>query len=322
MTNSLVPLFSICTEVTNREATIIRTIESIRHQEFRDFEYIIVDNKSSDNSLKLISDYLDTHPEFKKKVTLKTNHTRVNDIASWNAPLREAVGRYIVVCEGDDWFSSNHLSLMAEIIETHPDIGVIVSPQSKLSKSIYEKFKGVISSEDMSNYLINFEFLPPPSEMIFLREMDQKPFFYDDDIFVYAGEYSLIDKLYDKGLKTIIAQTKTVHRGTKFNPTIKKYFHIQDSYFCLKHRWLNRYQPDSYKNARRKLLQTTTQILAQEIVYFSIDKKIIKTFIKESMDLKYIPAFIFIKSVQKQIIIRIKSLLKKGLYIARTHLQS
>ena len=50
--------FSICTEVTNREKTIERTLRSISNQSFFDYEYVIVNNCSNDKSHDVILDYL------------------------------------------------------------------------------------------------------------------------------------------------------------------------------------------------------------------------------------------------------------------------
>ena len=48
------PLFSIITVVKNNEKLILKTIKSIEHQEFKNFEYIIIDGKSEDSTLKKI----------------------------------------------------------------------------------------------------------------------------------------------------------------------------------------------------------------------------------------------------------------------------
>ena len=52
------PFFSICTEVTNREKTIERTLRSISNQSFFDYEYVVVNNFSNDKSHDVISNYL------------------------------------------------------------------------------------------------------------------------------------------------------------------------------------------------------------------------------------------------------------------------
>ena len=51
------PFFSIITVVKNDENNIIKTIKSVHSQSFKDFEHIIIEGKSDDNTLKKILDY-------------------------------------------------------------------------------------------------------------------------------------------------------------------------------------------------------------------------------------------------------------------------
>ena len=55
--NKKVPFFSVITVVKNNEGKIKKTIDSILSQTFKNFEYIIIDGKSSDNSLQIINRY-------------------------------------------------------------------------------------------------------------------------------------------------------------------------------------------------------------------------------------------------------------------------
>ena len=51
------PLFSIVTVCYNSEKTIARTLESVLVQEFKDYEYNIVDGNSKDNTLNILHEY-------------------------------------------------------------------------------------------------------------------------------------------------------------------------------------------------------------------------------------------------------------------------
>ena len=315
-------VFSICTEVTNREHTIIRTIESVRRQNFTNFEYLIVDNSSNDSSVKIINNYLKKFPEFSEKVTFKVNKKRVPDIESWNNPVRLAKGKYIVVLEGDDWFSPTHLSELFKIIQKHPSIGLVVSPNAKLPDTAYQQFQGVLCSEVMFESLKQFKFLPPPSETVFIREYNGKRFIYDQENFVYAGEYSILNQIFLSGLKTIVLRSKTVHRGVKLQPTIKNYFHIQDSYFCFEKIWKNTYTENNKRKARQTLLVHLTKILAQEIVWLKLDPKVLSSIVSESFECRYFPLLTFIESVYRQFVLRIKLFVKKGLSVVKYQIKT
>ena len=62
----LKPFFSIITVVKNSERLIEKTIRSIINQSFKKFEYIIIDGKSSDNTVTKVLDY-------KKNINLARN---------------------------------------------------------------------------------------------------------------------------------------------------------------------------------------------------------------------------------------------------------
>ena len=310
------PLFSVCTEVTNRESTIIRTMDSIRQQGYQDFDYHIVDNASGDNSVAVIRDYLDQHPSFAEKVHFSQLNTRAPDIEAWNAPIRHATGEYIVVCEGDDWFSHDHLEIIAGAIEQHPGIGLIVSPNAKVSAQAYARVAdamngGRVPGHEMLKQLLMFEFCPPPSEVVFARTGNGHPFFYDQDHFVYAGEYSLYDQIFDAGLETTLVSSKTVHRGIKAKPTIKTLFHVKDAYHCLFERWQSRYQPQVQDAARKKLLVTLAKIIAQQIIWLRPDRETFSYFLQECRSTTGIPWLTIINGMINHAKIRLKLMIKR-----------
>ena len=51
------PLISIITVTYNSEESIMRTLDSIKSQTFQDFEYIIIDGKSSDKTISIINNH-------------------------------------------------------------------------------------------------------------------------------------------------------------------------------------------------------------------------------------------------------------------------
>ena len=59
--NDKSPFFSIIIPTYNREKSIVRAIESILCQTFIDFEIIIIDDASTDNTQTVISSFIDDH---------------------------------------------------------------------------------------------------------------------------------------------------------------------------------------------------------------------------------------------------------------------
>ena len=80
---------SICIPVYNAEEYIERTIESILNQKFSNFELIIIDNCSTDNTVDKINQFKDTRIRFYK------NETNLGMVKNWNECLKKIQGKYV-----------------------------------------------------------------------------------------------------------------------------------------------------------------------------------------------------------------------------------
>lgn len=279
------PFFSICTEVTDRENTIRRTIESIARQTYRNFEYIIINNQSDDRSDEVIKEALREFPFSDVVIKYYTTQKKLADIESWNAPLMYARGTYIVVCEGDDWFAPDHLEKAAQVLTAHKNIGLYVSGRGDLSaESNCVGYGGVqkrVSNHILVKQFIEFSFAPPPSEAIFLRVGNKGPFLYDSDKYIFAAEYGLYYDILSQGFDGYInLDAGTVFRGR--SSYVRRLFHVRDAYTMLEQcRSQRYYSRNGYREARMKLLRVSTTILAGQIVNMSIERAFLAHFLKE-----------------------------------------
>ena len=96
------PFFSIIIPTYNRQHLISRPINSILNQTFNDYEIIIVDDGSSDNT-----DHLITSMQNKKIRYIKTDNCGVAHAR--NTGIKLATGKYIGFLDSDDLLEKNHL---------------------------------------------------------------------------------------------------------------------------------------------------------------------------------------------------------------------
>lgn len=100
------PMISIITVSFNAEATIRRTIESVLSQLYTNYEYIVVDGKSSDRTYEIISSYDD---KFEKHGIIY-EHISEKDTGIYNAmnkAVKLAKGKWITFMNADDYYADS-----------------------------------------------------------------------------------------------------------------------------------------------------------------------------------------------------------------------
>ncbi len=114
----LSPKVSVIMPVYNGEEYVGEAIESILGQTFDDFEFIIIDDGSIDESLNIIKAYHDP------RIILICNETNLRLIPSLNKGLKAARGQYIARMDADDISLPGRLARQVEFMEQNPTIGV------------------------------------------------------------------------------------------------------------------------------------------------------------------------------------------------------
>lgn len=112
------PLFSIIVPVYNSERFIEKSIDSVLAQTFSNWELILVDDGSTDNSGLLCDKYACRYPS-KIKVFHNTNH---GQLYSRNFALSKASGLYYIFLDADDYVASNALDVINQtFLQYHCD---------------------------------------------------------------------------------------------------------------------------------------------------------------------------------------------------------
>jgi glycosyltransferase involved in cell wall biosynthesis len=105
------PFFSIILPTFNRAENIDIAVQSVVKQSFTDWELIIVDDGSTDDTKERISKYTDD-----KRVKYFHQYNRERSNAR-NSGIRHSEGKYICFIDSDDEFLENHLSVFYNNIE-------------------------------------------------------------------------------------------------------------------------------------------------------------------------------------------------------------
>lgn len=115
-----IPTFTIIIPIYNREDYLERSAYSVINQSYNDWELILVDDGSMDNSLAVCKEIACLNPNRRIKVVHQEN---MGPGAARNTGLNCATGEYVLFLDSDDWFEEDCLELCANCVrECSPDL--------------------------------------------------------------------------------------------------------------------------------------------------------------------------------------------------------
>lgn len=121
MNASLKPKVSIVMPTYNRADLLPDTINAILDQDFDDFELIIVDDGSEDNTINIIEQICQMNP-FVHYIKLPENH---GNAFARNVGIQIARGKYIALADSDDLWLPGKLKLQVNLLERYPEIDIL-----------------------------------------------------------------------------------------------------------------------------------------------------------------------------------------------------
>lgn len=109
------PFFSVIIPTYNRAHLIVKTIRSVLNQSFRDFEIIVVDNHSTDNTVEELEPFLK-----ERSITLVLQDKNYERAVSRNKGFDHATGKYVTLLDSDDIMYSSCLQDAYEFLQLNP----------------------------------------------------------------------------------------------------------------------------------------------------------------------------------------------------------
>lgn len=119
------PRVSVITPVYNGETHIEDCIKSVLTQDYPNFDYIIVNNCSTDRTLEIAQQYAAKD----SRISIHSNPDLLDVVASHNKAfsLAPVESKYIKIVGADDWLFPNCLTEMVKVAEAHPSIAMVSS---------------------------------------------------------------------------------------------------------------------------------------------------------------------------------------------------
>lgn len=170
------PLVSICLPVQNAEKSIARTLEGLLCQTFENFEVLIADDHSDDNTLEIVSHYASRDA----RIILWINDEPVGAIGNFNECLVRARGKYIKPLSQDAWLHPQYLEATLEVLESSSETTLIVAAAHEGLPSWYSR--GRNPSQTVLKNIVKHglddlrRLVPCPSSMMFRADHIGKGF--------------------------------------------------------------------------------------------------------------------------------------------------
>ena len=124
--------FSIITPVLNNKDSLIKTINSIKKQKFKDFEFIVIDGGSNDGSIEILNN---------EKIIDKWVSEKDNGIYdAINKGIKISEGKYInTINSGDEYYSAESLDIINKYFNENSEISFVFGAVKK--NKIYHKYE-------------------------------------------------------------------------------------------------------------------------------------------------------------------------------------
>lgn len=121
------PQVSVAIPVYNGSQWIRPTIESILNQTFEDFELVVVDNQSTDETAQICRDFADQD----QRVVVHVNEKNIGAALNFNRAFELSGARYFKWASSNDIIEPTFLERCVEVLDTQPDV-VVAAPKTQI----------------------------------------------------------------------------------------------------------------------------------------------------------------------------------------------
>ena len=141
------PIVSVCIPTYNRAPLLAQAIRSVLGQTLQDFELVISDNASTDDTESVVRSFNDP------RIRYVRNHTNIGNGPNFNRCLQLASGTYLTIFPDDDIMMPDNIAAKAEVLSKHSRVGLV-----------HSKFHMIDGNGDITRYNTNWGHVPDRME--------------------------------------------------------------------------------------------------------------------------------------------------------------
>ena len=216
-------MISVIMSVYNNEDKLEEAIKSILNQTYKDIEFLIVDDKSSDSSLEILN-------KFKKidsRIKIYSNSTNIGLTKSLNKLIKLTKGKLIARQDADDFSSIERFDKQIKFMNKYNLDACTTRARTIGSNKLRPRFTIYFPNK----LIIKFKNPFIHGTLLIKKEIINSVGNYDEN-FYYAQDYKLFFDLLSKGYK--IKTMKTSHYFLNIKNNISTNFKEEQAFFANK----------------------------------------------------------------------------------------
>jgi glycosyltransferase involved in cell wall biosynthesis len=176
------PRISVVMSVYNAAEFLREAVDSILNQTFSDFEFIIIDDKSTDDSLKILKSYIDP------RIILVINDKNIGLTKNLNEGIKLAKGEFIARMDADDISLPQRFEKQVIFLDTNPHISLSGTQVIELGLNTVSKFP--ITSEEIKFSFLHTNSIAHPTVLFRKNDFVKFSLIYDEN-YLTAQDYEL-----------------------------------------------------------------------------------------------------------------------------------
>ena len=192
---------TVLMSVYNSAAYLREAVESMLAQTFINFEFLIINDASTDQSVSILEDYTDD------RIRLVHNKNNLGLAHSLNKGLMLAQGKYVARMDADDVSLPNRLEEQVGFMETHPEIGVCGTWLQLIGSNTDRILKHPANDQSIRTYMFKNNAIGHPSAMIRRKVLIDYNLLYNEK-FLLAQDYDFWVRM---SMYTRLANIQQVH---------------------------------------------------------------------------------------------------------------
>ena len=263
--------YSFIVPVYNTEKYLKRCLDSLAKQTYKNYEIIIVNDGSTDNSEKIIDNYI---KKYNNILLIKQKNEGLSEAR--NNGVKKAKGKYLIFVDSDDYVEKNLLENIDKKIE---DVDILryqiitEDDEGNDKKEYKEEEFDITSGSDAFRRITSYHFVEPAWCYVYKKD------YYLDNKFkfkkgIYHEDYALIPYVINKAstVKSInylgyhyITRDGSIMNNKDYKKTVKKCFDMLEGYKYLMELSGNLYKKNNADNYYLSYISNCVIIKAREL---------------------------------------------------------